>query len=75
MNTNSGIPKNEQAALAERRGYYAHAMKLWGQVVAESKNKSSMWQYAIIRRDFCQSAIKNGYKRPEHRTDKDGLGF
>lgn len=63
-------PTNEQAAYAERCGYYAHAKKLWGQVIAQSKKNSLLWEYAVIRRNFCESAVKNGWRRPESRLPK-----
>lgn len=64
---NPSRPKNKQAAHAERLGYYAQAKRLWGQVIVESKKDSLLRHYASIRRAFCESAIKNGYKRPELR--------
>lgn len=70
MTTNLHISKSKQAANAERDGYYAHAMKLWGQVISEAHDNALLQQYATIRKNFCQSAIKNGWKRPEHRLVK-----
>ncbi|MDO4897077.1 MAG: ANR family transcriptional regulator [Moraxella sp.] len=59
------LPKNKKASLAEKLGDYRTAKTLWKQVADEAISNSPTQKYAVIRHEFCKSAMEHGYRRPE----------